>query len=54
VGPVDCRGLAGPSAVVNLMWLPYYPLWGVLVITLEVAIIWALTAQGRSVDTALR
>jgi hypothetical protein len=46
--------LAGLSAVVNFMWLPYYPLWGVLVIALDVAIIWALTTHGRAVDRALR
>ena len=46
--------LAGLSAVVNFMWLPYYPLWGVLVIALNVAIIWALTTHGRAVDRALR
>jgi hypothetical protein len=45
--------LAGLSAVVNFMWLPYYPLWGVLVIAMDVAIIWALTAHGRAVDAAL-
>ncbi|HSO03978.1 MAG TPA: hypothetical protein VLQ92_05820 [Candidatus Limnocylindrales bacterium] len=46
--------LAGLSAVVNFMWLPYYPLWGVLVIALNVTIIWALTTHGRAVDRALR
>ncbi len=46
--------LAGLSAVVNFMWLPYYPLWGVLVIALDVTIIWALTTHGRAVDRALR
>jgi hypothetical protein len=35
------------SAIVNFMWLPLYPMWGMLVIALDVAIIWALTAHGR-------
>ena len=46
--------LAGLSAVVNFMWLPYYPLWGVLVIAVDVAIIGALTTHGRAIDPALR
>jgi hypothetical protein len=46
--------LAGVNAVANFMWLPYYPLWGVLVIALDVAIIWALTTHGRAIDNALR
>ena len=46
--------LAGLSALVNFMWLPYYPLWAVLVIALDVAIIWALTAHGKAIDAAMR
>ncbi len=46
-------GLAGLSALANFMWLPYYPLWAALVIALDVAIIWALTAHGRAIDNAL-
>jgi hypothetical protein len=46
--------LAGVSAVANFMWLPYFPLWGVLAIALDVAIIWALTTHGRAIDHALR
>lgn len=46
--------LAGVSALANFMWLPYYPIWSVLVIAADVAIIWALTAHGREIDEALR
>ena len=35
------------SAIVNFMWLPYYPIWSVIVISLDIAIIWALTIHGR-------
>lgn len=38
--------LAGLGAVVNFMWLPCHPLWGVPVIALDVAILWALTTHG--------
>ena len=46
--------LAVVSAVANFMWLPHYPLWSILVIAADVAIIWALTAHGRAIDHALR
>lgn len=39
--------LAGLSAIAAFMWLPYYPLWGIVIIALDVAIIWALTTHGR-------
>ena len=35
------------SALVNFAWLPYYPLWSMLMIALDVAVIWALTVHGR-------
>src|SRR5450755_3676697 len=40
-------GVVAISAVLNFMWLPYYPLWSMLIIALDVFIIWALTAHGR-------
>ena len=46
--------LAVLSAVANFMWLPHYPLWGIVVIAADVAIIWALTVHGRDIDHALR
>lgn len=39
--------IAGLSAIAAFMWLPYYPLWGIVIIALDVAVIWALTTQGR-------
>ena len=35
--------IAGLSAVANFAFLPYYPAWGILIIALDVAVIWALT-----------
>jgi hypothetical protein len=35
------------SAVVAFMWLPYYPVWAILIVAIDVAVIWALTAHGR-------
>ena len=42
-------GVAIISAVLNFMWLPYYPVWGIVVIALDVFVIWALTVHGRDV-----
>ena len=40
-------GVAGLSALANFMALPYYPVWSIVVIAIDVAIIWALTVHGR-------
>ena len=42
-------GIAGLSAVANFLWLPYYPIWSILIITLDVIIIWALAAHRESI-----
>lgn len=42
-------GVAAISAVLNFMWLPYYPVWSLLIIALDVFVIWALTAHGRDI-----
>ncbi|MGI9622832.1 MAG: DUF7144 family membrane protein [Acidimicrobiales bacterium] len=40
---------AGIGAIVNFAWLPYYPLWSIVIISVCVAVIWALTAHGRDI-----
>jgi hypothetical protein len=37
------------SALAGFAWLPYYPVWGTLIIAIAVAVTWALTAHGRDV-----
>ena len=37
-------GLAVLSAIANFLALPYYPLWAILIITLDVLVIWGLSA----------
>lgn len=34
--------LAGLSAVLNFLWLPYYPIWGLVIIAFDVYVIWGL------------
>ena len=44
--------LASLSAILNFMWLPYYPLWGIIIIVLDVLIIWAVLAHARDLRYA--
>ncbi|MET0789093.1 MAG: hypothetical protein ABWY33_07620 [Cellulomonas sp.] len=37
------------SLVLNFVWLPYYPVWSLVIIALDVAVIWALTVHGRDI-----
>ena len=39
--------LAAISAVANFVFLPYYPLWSMLIIAADIAVIWALTKYER-------
>ncbi|GAA5015125.1 DUF7144 family membrane protein [Kitasatospora paranensis] len=34
--------VASLSAIFSFLWLPYYPVWGLVVIALDVFVIWAL------------
>jgi hypothetical protein len=38
--------VASLSAIANFLFIPYYPLWSILVIALNVWVIWALTRPG--------
>jgi hypothetical protein len=38
--------LAALSAIVNFFFIPYYPIWSLVVIGLDVWVIWALTRPG--------
>jgi hypothetical protein len=39
--------LASLSLIANFLFIPYYPIWSLVIITLDVAIIWALTVYRR-------
>lgn len=39
--------VAAISALLNFMWLPYYPIWSLIIIALDVLVIWALSVHGR-------
>ncbi len=38
--------VASLSLLANFLWLPAYPLWSLIMITIDVLVIWALTAHG--------
>ena len=35
--------LAILSALLNFIWLPYYPAWAILIIAFDIAVVWALS-----------
>lgn len=41
--------VAALSAIANFAFIPYYPVWSIAIIAIDIAIIWALTAHGRDV-----
>ena len=45
--------LAFVSALAAFAWLPYYPIWGIIIIVVAVAVIWSLTVHGRDVTTQM-
>jgi hypothetical protein len=40
------------SAIANVAFLAAYPVWSVIIITVDVLVIWALTVHGREVKAA--
>ena len=36
-------------ALIAFAWLPWYPIWGILLISVSVFVIWALTMHGRDI-----
>lgn len=44
-GTLDALG----CAVVNLAFIPYYPIWSILLVVINVVVIYALTVHGRDI-----
>jgi len=38
------------STLLNFAWLPWYPLWSLIMITANAFVIWALTVHGRDIQ----
>jgi hypothetical protein len=41
--------LACFSILVSFAWMPFYPVWNIIVIAFDVFVIWAVTAHGRDI-----
>ncbi|SDU68043.1 DUF7144 family membrane protein [Jiangella alkaliphila] len=41
--------LAALSMLAAFAWLPYYPIWSVVIIAVAVSVVWALTVHGRDI-----
>lgn len=37
------------TTLIGFAWVPWYPVWGILIIAAAIAVIWALTAHGRDI-----
>jgi NADH:ubiquinone oxidoreductase subunit H len=35
------------SAIANFAFIPYQPVWSIIIVTVDVLVIWALTVHGR-------
>jgi hypothetical protein len=44
--------VAGLAALANFTWLPYAPLWALLVIAIDVLVIWALVSARQQANAA--
>jgi hypothetical protein len=43
--------LATISAIAAFGWIPWYPVWGILIAIAAITVVWALTVHGRDVST---
>lgn len=41
--------VAAASLILNFMYLPYFPVWSVVMIAVSILVIWALTVHGRDI-----
>jgi len=40
--------MASISAISNFLFIPFYPIWALLIIAINIFVIWALAAHGRA------
>ncbi|MFI1281262.1 hypothetical protein ACH4U5_10985 [Streptomyces sp. NPDC020858] len=44
--------IAGLGAIANFLWLPFYPLWALILVVVNLFVVWALcTGMHREADT---
>jgi hypothetical protein len=58
MGNVLARTIGVIAAIVSMIsafvYMPIYPVWGILIVAMDFAIIWALTVHGRDIQKAER
>jgi hypothetical protein len=42
--------IAAVSVIANFLWLPYYPLWAVIIIAFDLFVIWALIVSWQDLN----
>ena len=42
--------VVGLSAIANFAFIPYYPIWSIMIIAIDVVVIWALAVHGRQMS----
>ncbi len=45
--------IAAASMLTAFAWLPYQPVWAIIIITIDGLVIWALTVHGRDIATGV-
>ena len=45
--------IASLSALANFLWIPYYPVWALVVLALDIFVIWALSSSNLGKETGL-
>ena len=55
-GNVLARTIGVIAAIVSMIsafvYMPIYPIWGITIVAIDFAVIWALTAHGRDIQKA--
>jgi hypothetical protein len=41
--------LAALSMIATFAFIPFYPVWSIVIIAVDIGVIWALTAHGRDI-----
>lgn len=41
--------IAAVSVIANFLWLPYYPVWAVIIIAFDLFVIWALIVSWQDI-----
>jgi len=43
--------IAASSLLISFAWLPWYPIWSVIIIGVNAMVIWALTIRGHDIES---